>query len=240
VTPARILSGFAIALAVSAVSGGCVSKQAYDELLAAHQKLRRVHEDMEASYTDLEGRARNAESELAQTELDAERYRQEAALASDKMEQIRQQLQDLESQRKSIEIAEGVTLFDTPDATIVRIADEILFDSGSDKIKSNARGALAQVAELLGQGTEPIQVEGHTDNDPIVKTKSLWPLGNLQLSAARALQVANWLQSEGKIRSDRVSIVGFGEWRPIAPNDSRANKAKNRRVEIKLIKTNVQ
>lgn len=239
-TPARFVTGITLALAVSVISGGCVSKQAYDELLAAHQKLRRVHEDMEANYNELESRAESAESKLAQAELESERYRKEASLAADKMEDIRNKLQDLESQRESIEIAPGVQLFDTPDATIVRIADEILFASGSDKIKGKAAEALRKVAEILGEGTEPVQVEGHTDNDPIAKTKDLWPLGNLQLSAARALQVANWLATQGKIRRDRISIIGFGEWRPIAPNDTTENKAKNRRVEVKLIKSSVQ
>ncbi len=105
---------------------------------------------------------------------------------------------------------------------------DILFDLGSYTIKPNYRKMLENLANVLKNYTEiDILVEGHTDD---VGTREF----NLVLSENRAKSVANVLIQSG-IRPDKVSYRGYGPDKPILPNISDENRAKNRRVEIKLI-----
>jgi len=110
------------------------------------------------------------------------------------------------------------------------IADPLLFDTGSDKLKSQVVPALDIVADMIREtkGTEVI-VEGHTDNVPIHNER--FP-SNWELSAARALSVVKYLAFRGKLDPARFAATGYGEYRPVKPNDSPENRAKNRRVEI--------
>jgi len=78
-----------------------------------------------------------------------------------------------------------------------------------------------------------IRVEGHTDNLPI--SNSVYP-SNWHLSVDRALSTAYYLiQTEG-LSPDKVSVVGYAEYRPIAPNDSKESRALNRRVDLVILK----
>lgn len=109
----------------------------------------------------------------------------------------------------------------------VNISD-ILFDKGSWNIKNTYKEMLNKISEILKQYREiDIVIEGHTDD---TGTREF----NLELSENRAKAVANILIQNG-INSDKISYRGFGPDRPIVPNTSEENKAKNRRVEIKLI-----
>ncbi|MEN2998217.1 MAG: OmpA family protein [Brevinematia bacterium] len=109
----------------------------------------------------------------------------------------------------------------------VRISD-ILFDVGSYSIKPSYREMLENLAKVLKQYSEvDVVIEGHTDN---TGTREY----NLTLSENRARSVANVLIQSG-IKPDKVSYRGYGPDKPIVPNTSDENRAKNRRVEIKLI-----
>jgi flagellar motor protein MotB len=79
-----------------------------------------------------------------------------------------------------------------------------------------------------------VRVIGYTDNDPIRKTRNLWE-DNLDLSANRAMTVVRHLREQG-IDAEKLTACGRGETNPVTPNTSTANKAKNRRVEIIVIK----
>ena len=80
-----------------------------------------------------------------------------------------------------------------------------------------------------------IRIEGHTDTDPINTPK--FP-SNWELSVLRATNVLRLLEEAKSIESDRLSASGYGPTRPIAPNDNAQNKAKNRRVDIVILKSN--
>jgi chemotaxis protein MotB len=81
-------------------------------------------------------------------------------------------------------------------------------------------------------------VRGHTDSDPVVRPATLqkFPHGNLQLSAARAVEVASVLTASGGVPKDMVAVAGFGPYEPLVTNDSADNKRLNRRVEIFVAK----
>jgi len=90
---------------------------------------------------------------------------------------------------------------------------------------------LRQVARVLKQGNKMMRIEGHTDSDPILN--SSWKT-NLHLSAARAMAVADFLIASG-VPEERVSISGYGQYRPKVPGDGASAKSSNRRVEILLL-----
>jgi chemotaxis protein MotB len=121
---------------------------------------------------------------------------------------------------------------------VITFVSEIFFDSGKDKVKEDGKATLDKVAEVLNRDVpnSGVAVEGHTDNDPI--KYSGWK-SNWELSSARALAVLHYLVDECKVKPQRLSANGYGEFHPVASNDSTQNKQKNRRVEIVILPSKV-
>jgi chemotaxis protein MotB len=117
---------------------------------------------------------------------------------------------------------------------VITFLSEVFFDSGKDIIKNDGKLSLDKVAEVLNRNApnSAVAVEGHTDNDPI--KYSGWK-SNWELSSARALAVLHYLIGQGKIKPQRLSANGYGEFHPVAPNNTAQNKQKNRRVEIVIL-----
>ena len=127
---------------------------------------------------------------------------------------------------ESMQVQEGVG------KVTIQLSDKILFASGQAILNQNAKRTLEDVANSLKLVTGDIVVEGHTDNIPVRggKYRSNW-----ELSAARAFSVVEALSNEG-VPQDRLAAWGFGEHRPVAANTSENDRAKNRRIEIILLK----
>jgi chemotaxis protein MotB len=111
----------------------------------------------------------------------------------------------------------------------------LLFRSGRATLTSGGKKALSVIASniMTNHPGKYIRIYGHTDSDPIRKTKNLWA-DNLDLSSNRAMAVARYMISRG-IKGSLIESVGMGSTRPIAGNKSVADKKKNRRVEIMII-----
>jgi len=109
------------------------------------------------------------------------------------------------------------------------------FDFAGGKLKPESMKVLKKVADALAVREGLIYVDGHTDNIPVAnpETKKRF-VDNLGLSLARAAAVARGL-IQAKISPKRLVVRGFGSSRPIAKNDTREGRAKNRRVEIRLV-----
>jgi chemotaxis protein MotB len=121
--------------------------------------------------------------------------------------------------------------FDPSAGTItVTLPNTILFSSGKATLKKATSSELDHIQSVLRQrySNSPIDVVGHTDTDPIKKSK--WK-DNLELSAQRALTVVRYLIGRG-VDKQRIRAVGCGAARPIASNSTSGGKARNRRVEI--------
>jgi flagellar motor protein MotB len=114
----------------------------------------------------------------------------------------------------------------------VDVAGDILFDSGKSKLKKGAAATVAAIAQDIRENfaNRQIIVLGHTDNDPIKVTKNLYD-DNLDLSLTRAATVTRELLKLG-IDAQQLIAGGQGEHNPRVPNDTKTNKAQNRRVEI--------
>ncbi len=125
----------------------------------------------------------------------------------------------------------GITTGQRGIDTVISVPAEVTFGSGKATVSSGGRNALQKVAARLKSDFESgarFFIEGHTDSDPIKKSKFA---SNRELSIARAMAVLEFLVTEGKVPDRRFVVVGHGQYDPIAPNDN-SSKAKNRRVEI--------
>ncbi|MBI3080832.1 MAG: OmpA family protein [candidate division NC10 bacterium] len=121
------------------------------------------------------------------------------------------------------------------DLLTVNLVEKILFDSGRAEIKPRGLEILKRVGDILkGVPDKVVRIEGHTDNVPIGAARRARFPTNWELSAARATVVARFLQDKVGLDPTRLSATGYGEYRPVAPNDSDEGRAQNRRIEIIL------
>jgi len=147
--------------------------------------------------------------------------------------QMYQIMQQLEEYFQMKGIAGRVSLSMEERGLVISLQDTILFASGSATLTPDARNIIAEVGKNIQPLPNYILVEGHTDNLPIHTTE--FP-SNWELSSARATNVVQDLIQDG-IRPERLSATGYGEYRPIATNDSLAHEQMNRRVDIVLLRT---
>ena len=136
---------------------------------------------------------------------------------------------DLENLIIENDLENDVFIEPTTSGIRVLLGDNILFDVAKAEIKPAAFPILSGIAQSLREELADVYVEGHSDNVPIHTYR--YPT-NWELSQARALSVVRYLHDQGNIPYSKLAAVGHGEHRPLAPNDTPANRAKNRRVEI--------
>jgi chemotaxis protein MotB len=159
----------------------------------------------------------------------------EVTMGQQTIEELRRQIED---QKRTPADASGFgdeynVAFDAAAGTVtVTLQNSLLFDSGKATLKRATSTELDHIRSVLKQkyAGKRVDVVGHTDSDPIRKTKDKWK-DNLELSAQRAISVTRYLIRKG-ISEDEIRAVGCGESRPVASNSSSTEKARNRRVEI--------
>jgi chemotaxis protein MotB len=114
---------------------------------------------------------------------------------------------------------------------VIQMSNDVLFDSVQTEIKSSGKTALSQVGDVLRTiPNRSFQVAGDTNNVPI--QTAMYP-SNWELSTRRAVEVVHYLVSRG-VRPDVLSAAGYGEFDPVASNDSSPGRTRNRRIEIVL------
>lgn len=152
----------------------------------------------------------------------------------EKVQKVSKTYEDLLEKMKG-EISKGeVTISELKGKLTVNMVDAILFDSGKSEVKPEGLAVLQKIISILKDVTDKaIRVEGHTDNVQIIGTLAKKFPTNWELSAARAINVARFLQDQG-IDPAILSAVAYGEYKPVAANDTPEGKQKNRRIEIIL------
>lgn len=194
-----------------------------------HQK----YDDLDVEYQNLDGRFENC---IGSLEASASQQQQ---LGSE-LTQRQQMIDELQRQIDELNISPGdATGFgDNMDVSVdaaagtitITLPNTLLFTAGKATLKKSTIQELDHIRSVLRErySSMPIDVVGHTDSDPIKKSK--WA-DNWQLSAERALAVLRYLNRKG-VRDDEIRAVAAGSSLPIASNSSRSGKSKNRRVEI--------
>ncbi len=119
---------------------------------------------------------------------------------------------------------------------VIHVVESALFESGQATLKPEALAVLDKIAKEIMNLPNQVRVEGHTDDRPITTTR--FP-SNWELSSARATAVVRYLIEKHEFSPERLSALGFGEYRPLAPNTSDENRAKNRRVDIVVLTDNL-
>jgi chemotaxis protein MotB len=208
----------------------------HDQLTADRAELERLlaarSGELGKSITELRQRVDALGSEnvrLAQELADAQKAREE------KVKEVSSTYEQLVDKMKG-EIAKGqVTISELKGKLTVNMVDAILFDSGKAEIKSDGLVVLGKVIEILKSvDDKSIRIEGHTDTMPITGSLAQRYPTNWELSAARAINVARYLQKQA-INPATLSAAGFGEFKPVADNATVEGRAKNRRIEIVLV-----
>lgn len=149
-------------------------------------------------------------------------------------EQVERDLQRLKEALKD-EIKKGIaTVTRDGGRIIVMIHEHGSFPSGSEKLRASIMPTLDKVADQVLWMDGVVQVTGHTDNVPI-RTERF--RSNWELSSARAVSVAHRLMFSGGVQPDRMVVTGLADTVPLAANDSADNRARNRRVQVSIIRT---
>lgn len=179
------------------------------------------------SYTD---QSLETQQLLAKIESNMSSRRQ-APAAQERLEET-ELAKNMQDQMKGLALRDfGVTV----DSRYVRLRlpSPVLFSEGSAALNPGAAPILSALAKLFGAVDNPILVEGYTDDVPIAggKIRSNW-----QLSAARALAVVRFMSDRGGLSPRRFDVRGYGQYRPIASNDTEAGRRQNRRIEISLVR----
>lgn len=227
---ARLLRAAAL-LPLAALLSACVAKTRYDEATSQVQYYQRLYQDLEAFQGKLEAENARLEGEL-------QLYRETGTIEAGMTRAIDERMAELERMAGSLGAAPGdVTVLSVEGGYGLRLSDAILFESGSAEVLAEGRELLGRMAkEIAARPFQRVWVRGHTDSDPVKRAETVqrFPHGNLQLSAARAIEVAAVLREAG-IASERIVVAGFGPNDPVVPNDNADHKQRNRRVDIFVI-----
>ncbi|MCX7941192.1 MAG: OmpA family protein [Endomicrobia bacterium] len=150
-----------------------------------------------------------------------------AAATEDQLKKIKKKIDDYVAQNQLERFVS--TKITQKEGLVVSFSEKYMFDSGKADIYLEAKQVIRDIAALLTDEPNRISIEGHTDNTPINTPE--FP-SNWELSTKRATNVLKYLLEELKFDPKRLTAAGFGEWHPVAPNDTPENKAKNRRVDL--------
>ena len=129
-------------------------------------------------------------------------------------------------------IAAEVVLIDEDYMVRLIMHEMVFFRTGEAVLLSEAFPILDKVIQMFHEAEHMytmLSIEGHTDNRPI--NTAQFP-SNWELSSHRALSVGSYIRSSGLLEEHRLQVLGFGEWHPVAPNNSPENMSLNRRVEF--------
>ncbi|MCD4831859.1 MAG: OmpA family protein [Anaerohalosphaeraceae bacterium] len=199
---------------------GCTSyKKKYTALNVEHQNLKGLYE--------------NCQSTLEGSSSEKEEIAQRLAEGEQTIDELRQQIEERnQTPGQATGFGENyqVDVDSTAGTITVTLPNTILFDSGKAILKQSVKTDLNYIVSVINEkySGRLIDVVGHTDSDPIKKSK--WK-DNWQLSSERALAVLRQLNANG-VLDDSIRAIGCGQGRPVGPNKTSSGKARNRRVEI--------
>ncbi|MFN7181937.1 MAG: flagellar motor protein MotB [Planctomycetota bacterium] len=211
---------------------GCVTSERYRALSRQYetdtQALKMVADELSRKKSELESELDRCKLQLKilSSELESQKEKYHTALKLN--EEIRKDLENF------IKKYPGELEWGPKEQLIIK--DKILFEPGKAQLKEEGKKVLEEfVNEVIKGKNLYLRIVGHTDSDPIVKTLPTWKTGlNHELGGARALAVLAYLHKKG-ISTTNMHFESYGENEPLVENNTKENKARNRRVEIYII-----
>ena len=189
-------------------------QHAVSELRGRVTDLEALRDQLQRTSTDLRQKVTDTEKELA-------------SLRSTQDELVGQLRQEIADQQVRVERIQGQIRVD--------MVDEILFDSGETVLKPEGVAVLTKVGGVLSKVSDRrVEVHGHTDNVPILGALAKRFPTNWELSAARATNVARFLQDQARLDPARLTATANSEYQPRTSNESDKGRRLNRRIEIRL------
>lgn len=214
-------------LAGSPMLTGCASQAAMRQSIADREAeirdLREERASLKGQVATLRTQLQNAEAAASEASMRASLDRVEAQIPASAPVQTARSFPELDGLGIGYGLRNG--------QMVISIPSEITFGSGRADLSDKGKSALKKVASTLKREypNGKYFVEGHTDTDPIKKSKFA---SNRELSLARAMAVLTYLVEDCQVSDASCTVVGHGQYEPVAPGSSSADKAKNRRVEI--------
>jgi len=151
-------------------------------------------------------------------------------------EVVSQAQKGLESEMRAALESRDVTISELQGKLTVDILDRILFESGEAQLRPEGEKVLEKLAAVLAQyPRRRIHVIGHTDNVPIRPNARSRFASNWELSNLRATAAVRFLSERAGVDPRRLGAVGYGEFHPVADNDTPEGRAKNRRIAIVVL-----
>ncbi len=139
---------------------------------------------------------------------------------------------DISGLADELGLSEDIRFSISKEGLIIRLPDSTIFDVGVAVISQSSKPLLNKMGRIISETDYPVRIEGHTDNIPIKTGR--FP-SNWELSTTRAVKVLRYFIETLEISPIRLSAAGFGEHRPLFPNDTAENRSRNRRVEFIVI-----
>jgi chemotaxis protein MotB len=239
------LAGLAVALAAGCGVKKEVHQKALNDLAATQDRLS----EAERQRAQRDAQIAKLEKELADLQAQRDNLTEAERAATERMQATEQELTELRKQRDAAEerlkafrqlydrfralVDTGKLQVDFRNGQmILKLPSEVLFSSGKARLSDNGEKALTEVLNILVEFKDRrFLIAGHTDNQKIRGGKFD---NNWELSTARALSVLEYMSKAG-FDSKNLGAAGYGEWDPVAPNDTPENRQLNRRIEIILV-----
>lgn len=239
------LAGLAVALAAGCGVKKEVHQKALDDLAATQERLS----ESERQRAERDRQIAKLEKELADLQAQRDNLTAAERQATERMQATEQELAELRKQRDAAEerlkafrqlydrfralVDTGKLQVDFRNGQMVlKLPSEVLFASGKAKLSDTGEKALTEVLNILVEFKDRrFLIAGHTDNQQIRGGRFD---NNWELSTARALSVLEYMVKAG-FDSKNLGAAGYGEWDPVAPNDTPENRQLNRRIEIILV-----
>ncbi len=229
-----------IAMMVVLASYGCmVAESTYTKKVEETESLNRqigaleqVNKEMKEENQGLKANVDELTNQVAEQK---QRVADLEMIKEQKVQEVSSEYNSMIDKMKA-EIAQGqVTITDLKGKLTVNMVEAVLFDSGKAEVKKEGLAVLQKVIDVLREAKDRvIRVEGHTDNVQIAGGLTRVYPTNWELSAVRAINVTRFLQAQG-IDPAKLSAVACGEYKPVADNETKEGRAKNRRIEIVLV-----
>lgn len=220
-----------VLVATMGVLSSCVSKKEYEEAMnrAAAEKSA-----LESALSEAQEANEQMQSEFATLEQNLQMSKEEITSLSETIKTNNEQIQALQDAISEVFVdfdSDQISMEERNGKLYITLSNSILFEPGRARLAEESVDVISMLADVFKRNPDVmVQVEGHTDNEPVVIHKARYK-DNWELSVARSVQVVREMEEAG-VESGRLSASGKGETQPVASNETEEGRAKNRRTEF--------